>query len=107
MPNYQEQPITGATWRRSHFVSIENPLVGEKAVTFHEQTARQTSDGQLSFADAGQLRRIFDNPATEFDLRSPVDDSKLGGTATYQDVYVILHSLYLHLASQRDGIELP
>lgn len=107
MPNYQEQPITGSKWRRSHFVSIENPLAGERAVTFHEQIARQTDDGLASFEDAGSLRQPFTDPSVVFDLRSPVDDSLLGSTATYEEVYVILHSLYLHLASQRDGVTLP
>jgi hypothetical protein len=106
MSNYREEEITGSKWRRSHFVSIENPLVGEKAVTFHEQMARQTSDGELQVKDAGSLRQSFDDPSVVFDLRSPLDDSLLGATATYQDVYVILHSLYLHLASQRDGVTL-
>lgn len=113
MPNYQEQQITGAKWKRSHFVAIENPLVGEKAVNFYEQFARQTSDGQLTFEEAGSLRQAFSDPSVTFPLRSPVDDSLITDasgapvTTTYQNVYVLLHSLYLHLASLRDNVVLP
>lgn len=113
MPQYQEQPLTGSRWRRSHFVACENPVVGEKAITFHEQFVKQTSDGAVTFEEAGSLRKPFVDPTATFNLRSPVDDTLILGangqplTATYQDVYVILHSLYLALASARDGVTLP
>lgn len=112
MSNYREAALTGSKWLRSHWVVIENPLLGEKAITFHEQTVKQTSDGAMEFEGAGALRQALVDPTIPFALRSPVDDSPYTNpdgspvTMTYAQVQVALHSLYLHLASLRDGVTL-
>lgn len=110
MSFYREEPITGSKWRRSHFVTIENPAVGEKAITYHEQEVKLLNDGSMSDKPAGSIRQPYapELAGTVFQLRNPTDDSVIvGATATYQDVYVLLHSLYLHLATMRDAPPQP
>jgi hypothetical protein len=38
----------------------------------------------------------------EFDLINPLTDQPLGATAKYQDLYVLLYSIYYHMAELRD-----
>jgi hypothetical protein len=105
--NYKEQPISGRKWRRSHRVEINNPLGStNKTITFHELEHVELADGEVTGRMIGAITEPFLDPTAEFQIVNPMDDSPIEGfTSTYMDVYVLLHSLYLHLAKRRDQAE--
>lgn len=104
MANYREQAITGSKWLRSNKVTINNPFQGIPQITFSEEEITLLSDGRAVNSPAGLLEKTFETPEGSFNLVNPVDGSVIG-TSSYQDVYVILHSLYISLAQARDSQE--
>lgn len=100
--SYKETSLTGTQWTRASGATIQNPVSGEKAITFVEETVKALSDGTFVNTMEGTLRETLANPGEVFELVSPADDTPLGKRATYMDVYVMLHSLYLHIAGKRD-----
>ena len=56
--------------------------------------------------DAGGVAQTFtdDSAETEFTLVHPLTGDVMG-TAQYQQLYLMLHSLYLHVAAERDAAE--
>lgn len=101
MANYKENTLTATTWQRAKAVTIGNPYNSVPWITFDEEQVINIG-ADLTFKDAGSVGVSLTNPTDTFDLISPVDGSKLG-TASYQDVYVMLSSLYLNLAAKRDS----
>lgn len=106
MAEYKETPLTGTRRMRSYQVLAHNPATGTKSIEFREEWLTALSDGRLINEPAGSLRKVFDDPAVEFDLLHPVTGDVIG-TMSYQTVYVALHSLYLHLATERDNAPPP
>lgn len=106
MANYKHKEITGSQHKRANRVVIDNPYMGPVVITFDEEEVI-TIDNQNITRSTGSLRKIFteDKGKTKFKLASPVDNSPLEQEATYQDVYILVHSLYLHLAEERDSEE--
>ena len=53
----------------------------------------------------GAIHQEFtpENASTEFTMLDPVTNEQIGSTATFQDVYVLLFSLYNHMAAARDA----
>lgn len=102
MPNYKETAIsTGSSWTRARQVYIDNPLNGIRSITFVEELVVST-DGETIAKPTNLIKEDFSNPATEFNLLNPIDGSVLG-TATYMDIYVMLYSLYMKIAADRDA----
>ena len=106
MARYKELPITsGAAYVRARTVTCDNPLDGNPSISFREQRVVVVDDGAgtLNVQDIGDFRAEMSasNVATEFQLVD-ADNVPTGGTMTYQQVYGILQSLYMHLARQRD-----
>ena len=105
MARYKELPITsGAAYVRARTVTCDNPLDGNPLISFREQRVVDDGVGTLSVQDIGDFRAEMSasNVATEFQLVD-ADNVPTGGTMTYQQVYGILQSLYMHLARQRDA----
>ena len=103
MSKYKEENLTGQKWVRSNRVTVLNPYDGAPVITFSEEEVALLSDGRSVNTPVGNLQKTFDDPIGSFDLLNPVDGSVIG-SATYQDVYVILHSLYIWLAQERDSV---
>jgi len=101
MANYKQATLAAQTWQRAKQVHINNAYGVTPVITFQEEQVIDIN-GKLNFQDLGVIAKDLSSPSTTFDLISPVDGTVLG-TATYQDVYVILSSLYLDLAKQRDS----
>ncbi len=106
MAEYKETPITGRRRMRSYRVIANNPANGARSIQFDEEYLTELDDGRHINEPAGSLRRPFDNPSGKFDLVHP-DTGAVIGSASYLDVYVILHSLYMHLAVERDNAPPP
>ncbi len=118
---YNEKEVsTGAvikTYDRAAKITIYNPLNATPGIEFLEERVERRNEngkdlpekslglisGQL---EVGLLYKDFtaENALTEFPLVNPVTGEELGATGTYQDLQVLLYSLYFHLAEERDAI---
>lgn len=103
MPNYNESNVSGTKYTRSPQVRISNPLGGVPSIQFKEEDVVVTDDGNV-VQPKGALHESLTDPSVTFDVLNPLDDSVLT-TATYQDVYNMIYSLYRHLAGLRDAAE--
>lgn len=100
MSHYQETKLIGRTWVRSHEVVISNPLDGLPGITFRKELVRETSDGARTSTTLEDVRSAFGSPETDFDLINP-ETGQVIGRATHQQVYIMLHSLFISLDSAR------
>lgn len=99
MPDYKETNIVTKSWRRSNRVQITNSVGVPPMIEFTEEDA--VNDGILTNVyPAGFIKANF-IPENTFDILNP-ETGEVVGTATHMDVYVLLHSLYINLAVQRD-----
>ena len=104
MANYKETSVAGTKWTRSWQVVVENKYNQIPNVAFFEEQIVDTGDGSpVSKMVPGSLTEQFTDPSKTFDLIHPVTGAVVGSTS-YQDVYVMLSSLYLSLANKRDGV---
>lgn len=99
--NYQQTTVTGEAWTRAARVVIENPLDATPSVNFVEERVINLPDQQVKTPTANVVEPFAD-PTEAFDLLDPETGAVIG-SATYQDVYVMLHALYLHCAAKRDA----
>lgn len=101
--NYKETTVTGASWVRANSVTVHNPLGGTGAIRFNEERVIVLGDRKI-FEPIGsvQERLTEDKRSKVFDLKHP-ETLEVVGQATYEQVYLLLHSLYLHLAAERDA----
>jgi hypothetical protein len=96
MTDYLEQSITGKTWVRSDGVTISNPYGGAPECRFSKERITELSDGTKVNTQLPPVSDQFLNPAEQFNLLHPLTGDVVG-TATYQEVYVMLYSLFMHV----------
>lgn len=101
MSDYKEAVLTWRSWQRANVIHVGNGYGGVPWIKFFEEKLTELSDGQIIRANAGELLEEMTDPLTEFDLLNPLDGSVIG-TATYQQLQVLLYSLYFHLVTLRD-----
>lgn len=101
MANYKESTVSGTSWQRAYQVLINNFYNTTPTVTFNEEEIINTGSGILT-KHISHITESFSNPTTQFNIINPIDGS-VTGTASYQDVYILLSSLYLDLANKRDN----
>ena len=99
MPDYKETTSLTKTWRRASGVKIENSVGIIPRVEFTEEDATSQS-GITQVTPAGFIRAEY-TPDETFDLLDP-ETGEVQEVLTQAFVYKVLHSLYLHLAKQRD-----
>lgn len=102
--NYRESDVIGVTWQRCHRIDIRNPYEEPKFAVFLEEEITDLGNGKIVKSPAGQILADFTDPTTVVNLINPLTGTPLNETVTYQDIYVILHSLYLQLATERDNV---
>lgn len=101
MSNYQESNVSGTAWTRCRLASIINPLGQTPAVVFAEEKIISMGDGTVVARELGTCQKDF-SAATSFPLLDPGTGAPTGATATHQDVYALLFSLYMQTAMERD-----
>jgi hypothetical protein len=108
MPNYKEKQVVGNRYLRSNGVYIRNELGESPSITFSEQEIIFIDGSTPVKRDITSLIEIMSEEkyTTEFPLLNPVTGEQIG-TAKYQDIYVMLHSLYYYLADVRDNYVPP
>ncbi len=102
--NYQETTISGTSYVRGREVTVINQLGGYKGIMFAEERVSVFGE-TIMRENIGAIHQELtpDNAGTPFALLDPETGEPVGGAATFQDVYVLLFSLYYHLAAQRDA----
>lgn len=100
MPSlYKSDEQVAQTWVRAAHISIDNPIDGAPSATFLEERAISTG-GSTATQRLGSIVELF--AADEaFDLLHPETGAVIG-SATYNELRVLLHSLYFHVAQKRD-----
>lgn len=106
--NYREETksvrIEGMeySWVRAMRVLISNMLGETPYIKFVEEKVTNCVDGTQKHKILGELKEDFSKPDTVFNLIHP-DTGSVIGSAKYSDLYVLLTSLYIHLAIKRDA----
>lgn len=96
---------TVTRFTRSNLITIDNPNGLPPQITFvEERIEREAGRPDRSLGNVGSLSKALtpENGLTEFTLLNPLTGDAIG-TARYQDLQVMLHSLYFHLATERDN----
>lgn len=101
MSNYKETNISGTKWTRAKRIIIENPKDQIASILINEEDVIEF-DTKETIIPSTSLYETFSDPSKSFNLLNPTDDSIIG-SATYQEVYIMLYSLYIYLANQRDN----
>lgn len=102
MPDYKEAQATAKKWQRCNFVTIENAHGRSPYITFAEESAINL-DGNTYLQPNGSCRADYDATAT-FPILDPVTGEPTGVTATHDQIYQLLYSLYIHTALARDAV---
>ena len=104
MANYQETSVAGTSYVRCNKIDVDNKDLF-KMITFYEEQVINLNDGETVRRNIDKVSSPFsaENANTSFPILNPETGESVGATATYQDVYVTLYSLYLHLAKERDA----
>ena len=103
MSDYQQTTVTGDSWVRARSVTINNPVIGTKMIAFQEEKALVAGEGDVLTRQLGGISETLtaENINTEFPVLNPETGEQVG-TATYAQVYAMLHSTYIFLAKRRD-----
>lgn len=107
MPKYNQTDVTGESWVRANRITCINEYGNNPSIFYHEEELFNFSDGKVvknQYNSINPVSEIFtsNNANTIFELINPETELPTGNTATYQDLYVLIHSLYFHLAKARD-----
>jgi hypothetical protein len=91
----------GKKWARSDKVVILNPYGGVPSITFDQDLMATFDDGlTVTLKDIAPVTEALTNPTETFNLLNPADGTTVLGTATYQQVYVTIYSLYQYLITK-------
>ena len=100
MPNLLT-PVAGNKWIRSNSAQLTNNYHQIPSIQFNQEVMSSFEDGTIqSLGGIGAIEENLSNPVEQFDLLNPNDGTTIG-TATYQDVYIMLASLYAHVAGKQ------
>ncbi len=101
--NYRESSGSATSWRRANSVVITNPLnnILAATVSFGEEDVMQKGDFIVSKPATG-VTASFD-PLGTFAVINPETGLATGQNMTHAELYAILYSLYIKLATERDN----
>jgi hypothetical protein len=104
MPNYKESAVAGTKYQRACRVLIDNPLNGTPSIMFVEEEVVSSGEGQEITRIVSNLSAPFD-PSGTFPGLDPETNLPVGRDITHGEVYALLYSLYMNLATQRDSAQ--
>jgi hypothetical protein len=106
MTYYKQQSVSGTKYKRASRIIIDSVKDSNPVINFVAEEI-VTIDGEDIHKDAGNITGTFtaENAGTQFDLVNPATGDLLGAKATYQDVQVILFSLFFHLDAAQSAPE--
>ena len=109
MSNYKQEVASGESWQRAKEIRVLNPINEFPTIYFDEEQVIQLDTGETikSARDPSSTIKetlTFDNATTEFPLINPQTGERIpDATSTYQELQVLMHSLYIYMAKRRDG----
>jgi hypothetical protein len=109
MPKYNETNVIGESWIRPNRVMFSIKYKENATISYQEEEILNVSENEviktIKTVGSNLLTETFtpNNANTTFELINPETELPTGNTATYQDLYVLIHSLYFHLAKKRDN----
>lgn len=102
---YKETEGQASVKVRCKKIDIYNPREGLKAAIFYPEKVATLPDGSVVTQGMEELREDYSGHETEsFDLVDPSTGSVVG-TATYNDLYAMLLSAYLHADKKKENLE--
>lgn len=110
MSKYQETVETGEAWRRAREINVTNLLNEVPAITFREEDVVVLSSGKRVSNMVGSVsEELTENNVDEsFQLINPETGEPIADQfGSYQQVQVLVHSLYIHMAQKRDSVLIP
>lgn len=102
---YNKSESVGTSWLRARRVIFENKYQRHPCVRFTEEEVVNLGD-KVTARDNAILEVNIENEEdfnSEFSLYHPETGEKLEQTATYGDLNILLYSLYINLAVERDN----
>lgn len=96
--NLDETPVTGSKWRRCVGVSIQNRYNQTPSITLTEEEVMAVDGMQPIITGNSTYGTLYD-PTAQIAMYDPETGAPTGATATMQDAYNILYSLYRQLAA--------
>jgi hypothetical protein len=105
--DYRENTQMGevSKWTRTYKIECYNFYNEIPSITFFEEEKVKLPDGSVingEKSEPGNVSEFLADPNKEITLLHPVTQEIIG-TTTYQNLYIILYSLYLQLATNRDA----
>jgi hypothetical protein len=100
MADYKQRSSTAMEWQRCSGVFINNPYNGAPTVRMDEEIVANVGD-KVYVNGVGCLNFNF-NPEEVINIRNPSTGELVGASATSLDIYVLLYSLYIQKALERD-----
>jgi len=97
---YNGQSVEGQTWQRASKIVFDNSLSGNLSVLFNEERVVKVGD-KVATSFVGNLVGNF-APTGTVPLRNPETNELTGQTVSHADIYILLYSLYMQHAEQRD-----
>ncbi len=101
MPNYKESTIQGTQYTRCRAVEVLNNYGKVPQVNFQEEQISLFGD-EVIRKGLGSINIPYNGSKT-ITLVNPVDNTPLGKTVTYEEMYVMLYSAYIQEALARDA----
>lgn len=104
---YRESTVAGTSYQRGRSMYFENPRNGIPSILVREEKVTILSPDRTITEPDGEILKTIppDQFSTTFQIRNPINNDIIEGeTATYQDIFVLLFSLYWHLAEERDAV---
>jgi len=100
--DYKESTVAGTKWQRCSRIDIDNRINVTPTVAFYEEVAINTGEEVIT-KDVGQLYLQFDQIAANksYDIINP-ETGVVVDSMTGQQIYAVLHSLYMATAKSRD-----
>ena len=108
-PNYLPTQAPGDIRRRVRAIHITCPVGQVYSLEALEQTVVHLADGETSIDDqAGRITADMTPTrlALQFPIRSPIDDSDTGATATFGEALTIVYSAIRAMQADRDNAAL-
>ena len=102
MANYKEENISGTKWTRCNKLVINNPYLGDKIINFFEEEITEINGSYINNKADG-INLIFNDPSKIINIINSTTGVSTGNTITFGEIYEILHSLYIQLATERDS----
>lgn len=103
MPEYLESSVSGLSWRRASQLSFFNPSDKPPYVEIAEEDVVRVGD-KITAKPAAGITKVVTDLTPVFQLRNPQTNEVIPDAyANYEQLYVLLFSLYWHLAEERDN----